>query len=61
MMLMHDDAYDHILVAFNIRDVTCGTMWDDPVDYEALLASLTQLGNPKACFFTRTNLIHGKP
>ena len=28
-------------------------MWDGPIDYEALLASLTQLDNPEACFFTR--------
>jgi hypothetical protein len=26
--------------------------WDDPVDYEALLASLTQVGNLEACFLT---------
>jgi hypothetical protein len=26
LMLMHDDAYDHILVAFNIWDVTT-TAW----------------------------------
>ena len=26
--------------------------WDDPVDYEALPARLTQGGNPEACFFT---------
>ena len=30
----------------------CGRTWDDPIDYEALLASLTQVGNPEACFFT---------
>ena len=24
----------------------CGMTWDDPIDYEALLASLTQLDNP---------------
>ena len=24
--------------------------WDDPIDYEALLASLTQVGNSEACF-----------
>ena len=27
-----------------------GRTWDDPIDYEALLASLTQVSNPKACF-----------
>jgi hypothetical protein len=27
-----------------------GTMWYDPIDYEALFASLTQLGNLEACF-----------
>jgi hypothetical protein len=27
-------------------------MWDDPIDYEAHLASLTQVGNPEACFLT---------
>jgi hypothetical protein len=26
--------------------------WDDPIDYEALLASLTQIGNLEACFLT---------
>ena len=26
--------------------------WDDPVDYEALLASLTQVDNLEACFLT---------
>jgi hypothetical protein len=30
----------------------CGRTWDDPIDYEALLASLTQVGNPEACFLT---------
>ena len=29
-----------------------GRTWDDPVDYEALLASLTQVGNLEACFLT---------
>ena len=31
----------------------CRTTWDDPINYEALLASLTQLHNLEACFFTR--------
>jgi len=31
----------------------CGTTWDGPINYEALLASLTQLSNLEACFFTR--------
>ena len=30
----------------------CGRTWDDPIDYEALHASLTQVGNPEACFLT---------
>jgi hypothetical protein len=34
-----------------------GRTWDDPVDYEALLASLTQVGNPKACFLTRIQTV----
>ena len=25
-------------------------MWDDPINYESILASLTQVGNPEACF-----------
>jgi len=29
-----------------------GRTWDDPIDYEALLASLTQVGNLEACFLT---------
>ena len=29
-----------------------GRTWDDPIDYKALLASLTQVGNSKACFLT---------
>ena len=29
-----------------------GSTWDDTIDYEALLASLTQVGNPEACFLT---------
>ena len=31
--------------------------WDDPVYYEALLASLTQVGNLEACFFTRIQTV----
>jgi hypothetical protein len=30
----------------------CKRTWDDPIKYEALLASLTQVGNPEACFLT---------
>jgi hypothetical protein len=30
----------------------CGMTWDDSVNYETPLASLTQLGNLEACFFT---------
>jgi hypothetical protein len=29
----------------------CRTTWDNPMDYEALLDNLTQLGNLGACFF----------
>ena len=32
-------------------------MWDDPIDYEALLASQTQVGNPEACFLTRIQTV----
>ena len=35
----------------------CGRMWDDPIDYEALLASLTQVGNSEACFLTRIQTV----
>ena len=35
----------------------CGRTWDDPIDYEALLASLTQVGNSEACFLTRIKTI----
>jgi hypothetical protein len=31
--------------------------WDDPIDYEALLASLTQVGNLEACFLTRIQTV----
>ena len=34
-----------------------GRTWDDPVDYEALLASLTQVGNSEACFLTRIQIV----
>jgi hypothetical protein len=30
----------------------CGRTRADPIDYYALLACLTQVGNPKACFLT---------
>jgi hypothetical protein len=29
-----------------------GRTWDDPIDYKALHASLTQVGNLEACFLT---------
>ena len=29
-----------------------GRTWDDPVNYEALLSSLTQVGNLEGCFLT---------
>ena len=35
-----------------IEDVSRGRTWVDPVDYYALLASLTQVGNLEACFLT---------
>jgi hypothetical protein len=35
----------------------CRRMWDDPIDYEALLASLTQVSNLKACFLTRIQTV----
>ena len=35
----------------------CGRTWDDPIDYEALLASLTQVGNSEACFLTRIQTV----
>ena len=31
--------------------------WDDPVDYKALLASLTQVGSPEDWFLTRIQTI----
>ena len=34
-----------------------GRTWDDPIDYKALLASLTQVGNSEACFLTRIQTI----
>jgi hypothetical protein len=47
--------YSNLAVSWRLSLVRfrCGTTWDDPVDYEALLASLTQLNNLEACFFTR--------
>jgi hypothetical protein len=32
-------------------------MWDDPIDYEALLASLTQVSNMEACFLIRIQTV----
>jgi hypothetical protein len=34
-----------------------GRTWDDLVDYKALLASLTQVSNPEACFLTRIQIV----
>jgi hypothetical protein len=34
-----------------------GWTWDDLVDYEALLASLTQVSNLEACFLTRIQIV----
>ena len=38
---------------FSLVRFRCGTMWDNPIDYEALLASLTQVGNLETYFLTR--------
>jgi hypothetical protein len=35
----------------------CGRTWEDPVNYEALLAILTQVGNLEACFLTRIQTV----
>ena len=35
----------------------CGRTWDDPIDYEALLASLTHVGNAEACFLTKIQTV----
>ena len=34
--------------------------WDDTIEYEALLASLTQVGNLEACFLTRIQIVFMK-
>ena len=49
-----DPTISHRLALDRFR---CGRTWDDPIDYEALLASLTQVGNPEACFLTRIQTV----
>ena len=34
-----------------------GRTWDDPVNYEALLSSLTQVGNPEASLLTKIQTV----
>jgi hypothetical protein len=34
-----------------------GRTWDDPVNYEALLASQTQIGNLEACFLIGIQIV----
>ena len=40
-----------------LNQFRCGRTWDDPIDYEALLASLTHVGNAEACFLTKIQTV----
>ena len=56
-MCAHDPEVDRCV---GIEQFASNMEVNDPDAYNALLARLTQVRNPKACFFTRLRVIFGE-